>query len=310
MIMNTVLERRKSATKPRARRSYRLSSRGIDIIPRILNQTAYTTANEGTCSSESGEITFCTPEVDILTQALEILRQNTAIPVNEELVLFKALRTDDVAVGSGTGSCNDGIWSADGIDDLRRNIINRIVKQNLPLVFRMRMRFPVDGLDLDEMLSEGSLALYRAAKGFDPERGFRFSTYACRSIRYAFVGMAKKQQREQEALKLLAKERPVTAHWDDLELHIDRQILLDKVNAVLAAKVAGLKEAESFVIKQRFLTASTDKPRTLASIGRTLRISKERVRQIELRAVAKLRVALFAHTFSDNYEGLALVDMY
>ena len=245
MIMNAVLERRKNATKPKARRSHGLSSCGIDIIPRLVKQTAHTTATEGTSSGEAVEITISIPEVDILTQALEILRRSTPIPVNEELILFKALHTDDVAVGSEAGSCNDGIWPADGIDDLRRNIINRIVKQNLPLVFRMRMRFPVDGLDLDEMLSEGSLTLYRAVKGFDPERGFRFSTYACRSIRYAFVGMAKKRQREQEALKLLAKERPVTAHWDDVESPMDRQFLLDKVNAVLSANVAGLKEAEA-----------------------------------------------------------------
>lgn len=237
----------------------------------------------------------CIPTEDLVAQVSEILGRNQATSVAEEEVLFRALCLEDLALSTDAAFSDDPISSDVEAIEFRRNIMDRIVKQNLPLVHEMSRRYSVSGLDPDEFWSEGTLALYRAVKRYDPTRGFRFSTYACTSILHAFQSMERRRHREREALGRFARERLGTVRPEGVEAGIDRQILIGKVSAILSSDEAGLTEIERFVVERRFLSVSNEGTRTLATLGHALRLSKQRVSQIEGRALAKLRTLLCAH---------------
>ena len=63
---------------------------------------------------------------------------------------------------------------------------------------------------------------------------------------------------------------------------------------MLHDNVAALTPAERFIIERRFLQTDAPRPDTLASIGKVIQLSRERVRQIQMRALDKLRAALYA----------------
>lgn len=269
-------------------------------------QTKCSIADERIISGRPTDLTLYIPDADLLAHALRILKQESYIPVSEEKILFRTLHIPGASVDPSEDSQIGEIWPPDRIDGLRRNIIDRIFKQHIPLIYKVGRCGSVTILDHDDVLSEGSLALYRAVKQFDARKGFQFSTYAYRSILHALVTTAKKRQGEREMLELLALDRRTTRHHDDRQAHDNVQILIDQVHAVLAGHIGGLKEVERFVIERRFLSVSMNGVRTLESIGRMLQLGKERIRQIESEALAKMRSILVAHNSSDMLEGFAL----
>jgi len=68
-----------------------------------------------------------------------------------------------------------------------KNARNRIIQSNLRLVVSVARHFLNRGMSYPDLIQEGNLGLMRAVEKFDPERGFRFSTYATWWIRQAIV---------------------------------------------------------------------------------------------------------------------------
>jgi len=245
---------------------------------------------------------------DLLAQADGILKRNAAISPTDEEILFKTLELCTAVGEHGEGLRSEGARSLEDLDALQKKVVAHLVERNIPLVHTMRRRYPVVGVDPDEMLSEGCWTLYRAVKGFDVWRGLRFSTYACRSILYSFLSLAKKRRREREVLEGLLKERPAVTHPSDSEYGVDGPMLMDKVHAALFDKSAGFTDMECCIIEQRFLASSQSGPPTLESLGRVFQLSKERVRQIQRGALAKLHTALTHRSTLGSRVELAFAD--
>jgi RNA polymerase primary sigma factor len=169
---------------------------------------------------------------------------------------------------------------------------DHIVECNLPLVLAMAKRSYAAG-EYGDLVSEGNVAIVRCVDRFNCELGFKFSTYACRALSAAFSRYGKKQLRHKKTAPFEIDADRDTGVSD---IKVD-QVDSDEIRAIRLALRSGdidLTETEHEVMRFRFGLHCPQNPPllTLQKVGKQLGISKERVRQIQLRALAKIRDAV------------------
>lgn len=175
-------------------------------------------------------------------------------------------------------------------------IRTRLTEGNLGLVYDLIGRSRFENLDREEMTSEGMMALLRAVDTFDPWRGFRFSTYACNAILRAFARAAMQDSKRRS--KVAGPWDPEFEESDAPEARHDDQRALfeERLQRILHLEHAALTDVEKTVLARRFPAQEGRERQTLEDIGRQMRVSKERVRQIQLSAISKLRRAIGSDT--------------
>ncbi len=179
----------------------------------------------------------------------------------------------------------DGIAAAlQRADEIR----NELVAANTRLVVSIAKKFANDANAFDDLLSDGLTSLMNAVEKFNYDRGFRFSTYATMVVRRALYRSMEKGQK--------TKTRFTTGHSEtiDQEQHeysVDEfsfnQVL--HLNSQLEKMISRLDDRENLIVRARFGFEDLGVKATFANIGERLGISKERVRQLEMRAMNKLR---------------------
>ncbi|MFI7014504.1 sigma-70 family RNA polymerase sigma factor [Streptomyces sp. NPDC050164] len=232
-------------------------------------------------------------------------------------------------------------------DDLRIRARDCLVLHNQRLVHALVRPHLEQGLDYEDLLQHGFLGLLRAARKFDPAKGFKFSTYATWWVRQSItraiadegalirvpVHMHEQMRKVARAERALAAEgrragdadvavrcdmtlqkvqeiRRLTHRTDSLDRVIgDGATLADFVGEThtlppVEAHVVGARYVEDVLavvdtfteregrILVRRLGLDGDEPSTLDELGREFRVTRERIRQIEVKARPALRVRL------------------
>ena len=227
-----------------------------------------------------------------------------------------------------------------GDEDARR----RLILSNLKLVITIAKSYTGYRVPFLDLIEEGNIGLIKAVGKYDPERGFRFSTYASWWIRQAivraisnhsrtiripihifqlmtkYIAMGEKMKNltiEEKAnmlkismkrFKMLEKlirnirELDVSSSLEtfnllsrtavrDSEADPENIILQQIENEELTNLLERLSEREKLIIRIRY-GLEDGKPHTLAETGEVIQVSRERVRQLEMRALKKLRLLL------------------
>lgn len=167
-------------------------------------------------------------------------------------------------------------------------IRNRIIVSNLGLIGKCICSSTIKA-DPEEMQCVARVALLNASEGFDPWRGWRFSTYASHCILRSFYQLTQKKQ-----LKVIDGADP----GDQImlnETEPNKEYFLERLQKILRSSQHNLNESEIEVVSKRYgisLNGFRTRPSTLAQIAKQKRLSKERIRQIQIIALKKLQLAL------------------
>jgi len=170
-----------------------------------------------------------------------------------------------------------------------------LVHVNLRLVITMlkRVRFP--RVDRNELISDGNIALLRCVELFDCSRGFKFSSYCCSAICNSFTQVALRASRYRGWFPVTFNPNmEYGADSDAPRIDVEGD-WLEALKDVLDCNLAGLNDVERYVIQERFglvCSGEPGKPKTLDGVGRLMGLTRERVRQIQNKALRKIKVIL------------------
>lgn len=242
-----------------------------------------------------------------------------------------------------------------GDDSAKRTLI----ESNLKLVVSVAKVYSRSGVPLPDLIQEGNIGLIKAVDSFDPEKGFRFSTYAVAWIRQAITRAIERQGRAirvpSYVIQSIRKLNQIGSSFQSQhgrepsleELCELSQLPKEKVMRLLEASEAlvsldeGVKEDGTTSLLERLIHAGASNPEedalqqesmevlhqlmswlnpqekliiekrfgladgvtsTLQEIGEQLHITRERVRQLEARALKKLRMAITRNWLETYFE--------
>ena len=175
---------------------------------------------------------------------------------------------------------------------------NKIIESNLRVVFNIARKYAGKGIPISDLISEGNLGLVKAIEKFDTTKDVKFITYAVYWVReYMSASIRKNYSRadltliedlQDTAKKNDAKQIANTKIYDieDEECDDGKDKMIDELLCVLNDKEKNIMEFTYGLYGH--------KPLTFQEIGKKYHISSERVRQIKIEALDKVRMVAMA----------------
>jgi len=167
---------------------------------------------------------------------------------------------------------------------------NEIARANLRLVVSIAKRHVTPDQNFFELVSDGNVSLLRAIEKFDYARGNKFSTYGSWAIMKNFARTIPGEFKHRDRFRTSQDElfAATAEHRGDPLFEEGAQSTREaQVERILRR----LDEREQKIIIGRFGLERGHEPQTLKEVGASLGVTKERIRQIEARALSKLRMA-------------------
>ncbi len=168
---------------------------------------------------------------------------------------------------------------------------NEIISANLRLVVSIAKRHVGPMENFFELVSDGNISLIRAVEKFDFARGNKFSTYASWAIMKNFARTIPDEHRQRDRFRTSHAEM-FTATEDGRSDQFEQESAQLQRESQVERILERLDEREQKIIISRFGLNRGREPLTLKEVGAELGVTKERIRQIEARALSKLRKAV------------------
>ena len=189
----------------------------------------------------------------------------------------------------GTRADDSQLSEIEGLLAEAERLKNEILRANLRLVVSIARRHVGRSSCFFEVVSDGNLSLMRAVEKFDYSRGFKFSTYASWAIMRNYARSIPEQMYQAAKLVTGSDDALAIAPAPDTS---SQETVIEGARHLIQKGLGFLSERERDIVVRHYGLAEGGEPMTLDQIGGLFGVTKERVRQIERKAIAKLRQAL------------------
>ncbi len=222
------------------------------------------------------------------------LCESQLLTASEEQDLFRRMNYLKYRANSLRVRLDPDSPDSDAMDQIERllaranDVRDQIIKANMRLVISIVKKFVTPKFSFDDLLSDGIVSLMQAVDKFDYSRGFRFSTYAYRAIArnaYRTINDAHKDESRYDAA--ISEDLTSIPEQDRTSALDDQQ--WSRMRTLLGNLLPHLDRREQFILRGRFALGAHREVRTFQCLADKLGVSKERVRQLEQRAIAKLQ---------------------
>jgi len=165
---------------------------------------------------------------------------------------------------------------------------NTLIRSNLRLVVSIAKKHVKPNGNFFEMVSDGNISLIRAIEKFDFSRGFKFSTYASWAIMKNYARSIPAETTQLDRYRTGSDEF-FMASADQRSDQFEQEMTNHSQHEVIVRILSRLDERERNIIMYRFGLNTGTEPQTLEQLGGRFGVTKERIRQLETRAINKLR---------------------
>jgi len=182
---------------------------------------------------------------------------------------------------------NEKLQEIADLEAMGSAVKNRIIEANLRLVISIAKKYVKPQSSFSELVSDGNVSLMRAVEKFDYSRGIRFSTYASWAIMKNFAKTIPEETSQLDRFST-GKQEILEVFPDPRENARQRAEFLVMLKHVVEELLEELSEREKDILISRF-GIEDGEAHTLEQVGEEFSVTRERVRQIEHRALQKLR---------------------
>ena len=168
------------------------------------------------------------------------------------------------------------------------DVKNLLIRSNLRLVVSIAKKHVKPNGNFFEMVSDGNISLIRAIEKFDYSRGFKFSTYATWAIMKNYARSIPAEHTHLDRYRT-GSEEFFQASADQRSDQFEQELVNHRQHEAIMRILDRLDERERNIIMYRFGLNQETEPQTLEQLGGRFGVTKERIRQLESRALGKLR---------------------
>lgn len=172
--------------------------------------------------------------------------------------------------------------------DQALEIKNLLIRSNLRLVVSIAKRHMKPTSNFFEMVSDGNISLIRAIEKFDFSKGNKFSTYASWAIMKNFARSIPAEHTHLDRFRT-GNQELFHSSKDDRSDQFGQELVNHRQHQLIMSILDQLDEREKEIIVFRFGLNQGTEPQTLEQVGSHFGVTKERIRQLESRALGKLR---------------------
>ena len=179
----------------------------------------------------------------------------------------------------------------DKLEDLLTKAVevkNFLIRSNLRLVVSIAKRHMTPNTNFFEMVSDGNMSLIRAIEKFDYTRGNKFSTYATWAIMKNYARSIPAEYKVLDRFRTGNEDVFQSSH-DERGNPYAEELVNSRQHQMIMSILEQLDDRERSIIVHRYGLEQGSEPKTLEQVGTKFGVTKERIRQLESRALQKLR---------------------